>query len=1130
MRIPLGPFDLVKPLAKGGMGEVWSAVHRAQELEVAIKVITADYARHPGFVASLRHEVRAMATLSHPHIVRILDQGEVDGEAARASDYQLVEGSPYIAMEMVRGETLGAYVLKLDWEDVREILIKLLGALAHAHGRGVLHRDLKPANLLLPEGGTTWQVKLTDFGIAHPLSAERREGPRVAGTPHFMAPEQRRGEWRKYRPATDLYAVGRIASALLKRDEDGTAAVPPGFNGWMARILAATPQHRFAFAADAAWALRRLGEPTDTLDEYFEPGRPATTARTTSQGDHTFEFVESDGSGRQLCTTTFDQAERPPMPPSWRMPTPKPPSRQFKNAGTGLFGIRTIEIVGRIQERNKLWSLTHRVHREGRVHVVLLRGPEGMGKGTLLRWLSERAFEVGAGWPLHAAFSPVPGGADPLATMVAQEFNTLGLDNDEARPLVAELAGIFGTTDAADVSALTELSNPAGQRSRTPFRFSSMDERLHAHARFLRWMARRRALLVHLEEVHWGLDGIQLVEKALELDGDDSLPILFVMSVDDQALATCPMEREALDRLKEHAGDAWHEIALGPLPGPEQRALVSNLLGLDPTLVARTAESTEGNPLHAVQQVTRWLETGQLVEGKNGLVLKSGRETVASASVEDLWKHRLAAFLEDREPKDAIALELLAVLGHDVPRVDWARLTRRAGFQPSHWLVDGLVENGMLKISAASSYSFAHASLRQAVLDHAEKAGRLESHHQNCADLVKRYATGGDRDGRVGEHLLYGGRPQAALHYLYRGVEHAIQEGDSSRVRELLVLWNRALDKLNLPDNDPRHGDGLFLQGRSAQRTFQNEKARRFAEQLRNRARAHDWPKHHARALALIGNLLFVAGEIREAQITLGEAANEAEDARDPITQAEALYDLATLYTQQGEVRRAARKLAQARGLFVAARSLKGETQCLLAAATIARLDGRPDEALTLADAARQLAAKDGSRVRQADALTVAGEVHRTEGRTELAEKAYRVAMQIMRSTQGPYRSIQTELNIAMLMQERGEHDRALELIGSCVERLHKSGRRAQQAIAHSLMLPSLAHATNRIAFSRHLSAAQNLYKETALTDEAAIRALDAGAKQAREHGWTREANQATLLLRKMKQVHISPPTLPPPV
>ncbi|MCB9675114.1 MAG: protein kinase [Alphaproteobacteria bacterium] len=1130
MRIPLGPFDLVKPLAKGGMGEVWAAEHRAQELEVAIKVITADYARHPGFVASLRHEVRAMATLSHPHIVRILDQGEVDGEAARASGYQIVEGSPYIAMEMVRGETLAAHVLKLPWEDVREILVKLLGALAHAHARRVLHRDLKPANLLLPEGGTTWQVKLTDFGIAHPLSAERREGPRVAGTPHFMAPEQRRGDWRKYRPATDLYAVGRMASALLARDEEGRAYVPPGFNDWMARILAATPQHRFAFAADAAWALKRLGDPTDVLDDYFDPGRPATTARTTQQGLNTYEFVkqEAEKDERPLCTTTFDQAERPPMPPSWRMPTPTPPTRQFKNAGAGLFGIRTIEIVGRVQERNHLWSLLHRVHREGRIHVALLRGPEGMGKGTLLRWLSERGYEVGASWPMHAAFSPVPGGASPMATMMANELNTLGLPHDEAAPLVKELAELFGTTAPGDIDALTELANPAGPKDASKFRFSNAEERLVALVRYLRWLAARRPVLVHLEEVQWGLEGIELVQKALELEGDEPLPMFFVLSVDDQSLATCPMERMALERLGSLAGDAFHDIELGPLPPTDQRALVASLLGLDPTLVARTAESTEGNPLHAVQQVARWLESGMLVEGANGLV-QSGGEGV-STSVEDLWKHRLAAFLEDKPANDAIALELLAVLGHEVPRLDWARLTRRAGFQPSQWLVDGLVENGMLKVSQTGSYSFAHASLRQAVLDQAERAGRLQSHHQNCADLVKRYATGGDRDGRVGEHLLYGGRAQAALHYLFRGAEHAMQEGDASRVRELLVLWNRALDELGLPDNDSRHGDGLYLEGRAAQRAFQTDRAERLAERLRNRARAHDWPKHHARAQALLGKVALLKGEVREAQMLLGESAIEAEEARDPLTQAEALYDLAQLYTQQGEIQRAARKLAAARGLFVAARSLKGETQCLLSASVIARLEGRPDEALTLADAARQLAAQDGSRVRQADALTIAGEVHRMEGRPELAEKAYRIAMQILRSTQGPYRSIVCELNIAQLQQERGEHDAALDLIGSCIERLHKSGRRGHQAIAHTLMLPSLAHAKNRIGFERHLSAAQDLYTETGLTDEDACRALDTASKAARDNGWTREANQATLLYRRMKNVAASPPTLPPPV
>ncbi|NCG22077.1 MAG: protein kinase, partial [Rhodobacterales bacterium] len=317
--ISLGLFDLDQPIGKGGMGVIWSARHRGQDIPAAVKVLTLKRAKDISFRAAFRKEVRAVAGLDHPNIVLVFDHGVVSKQAETSSEQRIIAGTPYLAMELVPGGSLAKHRGTLPWPQLRSVLLDLLSALAHAHSRGVIHRDIKPSNVLVCEDGT---IKLTDFGLAHATTGtgeEKVEARKRGGTPAYMAPEQLQGNWRDYGPSTDLYALGCLGWSMcsgrspfsggtwvevmhghLTRKSptlEPSIAIPPEFENWLRKLLHKAPENRFQRAADAAWALLQIPEEA--------PDVPA-------QSNHVPRLLIPE---RTVKTTLFWSAEEVQSPP-----------------------------------------------------------------------------------------------------------------------------------------------------------------------------------------------------------------------------------------------------------------------------------------------------------------------------------------------------------------------------------------------------------------------------------------------------------------------------------------------------------------------------------------------------------------------------------------------------------------------------------------------------------------------------------------------------------------------------------------------------------------------------------------------------------------------------------------------
>jgi hypothetical protein len=200
-------YRVEEPVGRGGMAVVCRAIDLQRDRPVAIKILYPDLARAMGGARFLR-EIGLLATLSHPNILPLLDSGTIDLHGLEV---------PWYTMPFVEQQSLRTRLLKdgaLPIEDALRYATDLCGALAHAHGHGIIHRDIKPENILLLGD----RAVLADFGIARAISIAG--GPQlsttglIVGTPAYMSPEQAAGDTH-LDPRSDLYSLGVVFYEML---------------------------------------------------------------------------------------------------------------------------------------------------------------------------------------------------------------------------------------------------------------------------------------------------------------------------------------------------------------------------------------------------------------------------------------------------------------------------------------------------------------------------------------------------------------------------------------------------------------------------------------------------------------------------------------------------------------------------------------------------------------------------------------------------------------------------------------------------------------------------------------------------------------------------------------------------
>ncbi len=199
-----GRYRLEAKLGSGGMSTVYLARDTTLDRQVAVKVMHREMSEQPEQLERFRREARAVAKLSHPNVVAVIDAGE-DG------------GHPYIVFEYVEGENLKQRIKRLGPLDAQEALayaIEIARGLTVAHGRKMVHRDIKPQNVLIDAEG---RAKVTDFGIARQLEQQGvTDTGRVLGTTDYVSPEQAMGHGVD--PRSDVYSLGVVLYEMLTGD------------------------------------------------------------------------------------------------------------------------------------------------------------------------------------------------------------------------------------------------------------------------------------------------------------------------------------------------------------------------------------------------------------------------------------------------------------------------------------------------------------------------------------------------------------------------------------------------------------------------------------------------------------------------------------------------------------------------------------------------------------------------------------------------------------------------------------------------------------------------------------------------------------------------------------------------
>jgi serine/threonine-protein kinase len=352
----VGRYRLEEIVGYGGMGSVWRAVHMGLGENVAVKLVSANFVRSQEALRRFDTEAKAAARIRSRHVPQVFDNGVLE------------DGTPFLVMELLQGESLAARVNRLGPIPITEtaaILDQCCRALARAHSLGIVHRDIKPENVYLAQSvdDDGYVVKVLDFGIAKVTTALTDDGRSstrtgtLLGTPLYMSPEQARG-LRSIDARTDIYSLGLVTYTMLtgRLPFSGVTLgdlllqicaeplpslrafapqLPPPVEEWFQKACAKLPDDRFPTAPALAEGLRiAAGISMSRQSDSLGGKQPPVSAFDATEGAN---FRPMGAGGLAAPSTTAGA--------SLAAPEPKHRSRWALVAVAALVGLAAVPLT-----------------------------------------------------------------------------------------------------------------------------------------------------------------------------------------------------------------------------------------------------------------------------------------------------------------------------------------------------------------------------------------------------------------------------------------------------------------------------------------------------------------------------------------------------------------------------------------------------------------------------------------------------------------------------------------------------------------------------------------------------------------------------------------------------------------
>lgn len=736
----LGPYTLERALGTGAMAEVWLATHELTGRQVAVKVLKISS-------SELFREARAHARLRHPNILRLFDYGEAE--------------KPFLSMEVMSGTLRDLLPLK-SLEHFAKIMLPVLEGLAFAHARGVIHRDLKPENILFLKGQKT-VYKLGDFGIAQALGdVARNDIYQSAGTPVYMAPEQFFGSWQDIGPWTDLYALGCMAYELItggvpfvgdnlpklafQHLSDPVARratlfpVPEALWEWIEGLTAKMPEQRISHAADAIdmlsaalksdVALSILAQNVPNADPYL-PTLQSNTLETPLQHTPLWSEPPRTPPTRQI---------RHHVPVTWRSNDME--LAQLDTDGLGLFALREVPLVGRMQVRDAIWHALKETVEGQTLKQVWLNATNPSDAFHIATWISTHAAEQGIAQVFSLTQTPSLNPHDGFVGLAEALLR--------ARRCTADQTMARGSKFGKDGEVLASLllARIHGQIEQLP----GMAETFVATARLLARAAQERPVILLVKGTQWDEDIFDWLQNLhVEIQAQ---PVLVLVSTEESPESNMPV------------------IDVPPIAQQDMHDLLRTMLPLNSQLLENLVQISGSDSEFARQILSDLVERRGVVEGADfRLALNEGE--LLPDSPHELFMRRLDRVLRlsSGDPMAAnAALELAAVLGIAPNPDDFSGLCQRARVPIPTTLIAHMLDRGLLQGDEERWY-FSHPALLDCLKQRALLNQRWLQWNRLAAELMLEdagYDTLSENWAQIARLFCEGEQPERALEPLYR--------------------------------------------------------------------------------------------------------------------------------------------------------------------------------------------------------------------------------------------------------------------------------------------------------------------------------------------------------------------------